>query len=71
MLPRGKWLVLGIRLSVYAVAMMALFLPRAAEPSARISLATGPDPLSVLLPTFLLLAVGVLLEVLTGVLRCR
>ena len=71
MVRRRKWLVLGVRLSVYGVAMVALLLPRAAEPAARLSLAAVPEPVSLLFPAFLLLVVGVLLEVCTGVLRCR
>ena len=70
MVRRRKWLVLGARLSVYGVAMFALLLPRAAEPAARLSF-VAPEPVSLLLPTLLLLLVGVLLEVLTGVFRCR
>jgi hypothetical protein len=71
MVRRRTWLVLGARLSVYVVAMVALLLPRAAEPAPRLAFAAAPEPVSLLLPTFLLLVVGVLLEVFTGVLRCR
>jgi hypothetical protein len=59
------------RLAVYLAAVLAVIQAAQPAPQARIALPSGADPPSLLFPIVLVLGAGVLLELLTGVLRWR